>query len=92
MAASKIFASWPLDSVREFECVHEELWTRVRRGRADAAVLKQHLRKLPEPLVALYSLKVQPCHRGRPPANAEVLCEKIDLIIAEAAASWETQL
>ncbi|MBJ77130.1 MAG: hypothetical protein CMJ98_08960 [Planctomycetes bacterium] len=91
-AASDVFASWSLDVVRGFECAHEELWTRVRRDRADAAELKEHLRKIPEPIVTMYSLKVQPCRRGRTPMNAEVLCEQIDLMIAEAVAFWETQV
>lgn len=92
LAAFNIFASWPNDMVRAFECVHEELWMRVRRGSADAAELREHLRKIPEPLVAMYSLKVQLCRRGRPPVNAEVLCEQIDLMLAERAAFWATQL
>ncbi len=90
--AANVFESWPVDEVRGFECAHEELWTRVRHGRAGPAEFGEHLRKIPKPLVAQYSLKVQPCRRGRSPANAEVLCEKIDLMIAEAVAFWETHL
>ncbi len=80
--AANVFESWPLDEVRGFECAHEESWTWVMRGRADAVELGEHLRKIPEPLVAPSSLVTADVHR----------CEQIDLMIAEAASFWETQL
>ena len=84
-----LFGNWPLDVLRRFASDHEELWARVRLGKADASDLKEHVDKIPVPLAGLYALKVQPSRRGRAPMNAEALCEKIDFMLAEAMAFWE---